>query len=82
MGIGQAAGVAAALCAKNGVQPRKQDVKEIQQALIQLGASVYRDEKKMQEEKKRLRKLAQDYIKANEGNLITRPEILKTYEDA
>lgn len=82
MGIGQAAGVAAALCAKNGVQPREQDVKEIQQALIQLGASVYRDEKKMQEEKKRLRKLAQDYIKTNEGNLITRPEILKTYEDA
>ncbi len=81
MGIGQAAGVAAALCAKNGVQPREQDYKEIQETLIGLGASVFRDEKKTEEEKAQGRKMAQDYIRDHEGNLITRPEILKTYED-
>ena len=39
MGIGQASGVAAAVCAKNHVQPREQEVKEIQEELIRLGAS-------------------------------------------
>lgn len=81
MGIGQASGVAAALCARNDVQPREQDFREIQQELIKLGASVFRDEEKMRAEKARARKIAQEYIKAHEGNLITRPEILATYED-
>lgn len=81
MGIGQAAGVAAALCVKNHVQPREQDVHEIQQKLISFGASVFRDEEKTKKEKAYARKMAQEYIKEHEGNLITRPEILKTYED-
>ena len=46
-----------------------------------LCASVFRDEKKTEEEKAQGRKMAQDYIRDHEGNLITRPEILKTYED-
>lgn len=81
MGIGQAAGVAAALCAKNRVQPRQQDYREIQKTLITLGASVFRDEEKMRKEKQRARKIAQEYISAHKGNLITRTEILKMYED-
>lgn len=81
MGIGQASGVAAAVCAKNHVQPREQEVKEIQEELIRLGASVYRDEEKAKAEKARARKIAQEYIKEHEGNLITLPEILKEYED-
>ena len=81
MGIGQASGVAAAVCAKNLVQPREQEVKEIQEELIRLGASVYRDEEKAKAEKARARKIAQEYIKEHEGNLITLPEILKEYED-
>ncbi len=81
MGIGQAAGAAAALCAKNGVQPREQDVKEIQKTLISIGASVYRDEKKTAEEKARARKITQEFIAAHQDHLITSPKILKTYED-
>ena len=38
MGIGQAAGVAAALCAKNNIVPRKIDVKKVQEKLIEMGA--------------------------------------------
>lgn len=81
MGIGQASGVAAAVCAKNHIQPREQEVKEIQEELIRIGASVYRDEEKTKAEKARARKIAQEYIKEHEGNLITLPEILKEYED-
>ena len=81
MGIGQASGVAAAVCARNHVQPREQDYKEIQQELIKLGASVYRDEEKTKKEKERARKIAQKYIEDHKGNLITLPEILKQYED-
>lgn len=35
--MGQAAGVAAASCARKGVEPRKLDVKELQQVLVQWG---------------------------------------------
>jgi len=35
--IGQAAGIAAALCVKNGVEPRNLDVKELQRILVQWG---------------------------------------------
>lgn len=42
IGLGQAAGVAAALASRNGVTPRKQDVKEIQAALKNLGVSVFK----------------------------------------
>lgn len=81
MGIGQASGVAAAVCAKNGVMPRRQDVKEIQECITQLGGLYRRDEERAKAEKARARKIAQAYIKAQNGRLITRPEILKEYED-
>jgi len=38
--IGEAAGVAAALCAKDGVEPRALDVKKLQAALIAAGAEI------------------------------------------
>ena len=38
--MGQAAGVAAALCAREGVEPRELDVKELQQVLMQWGCPV------------------------------------------
>ena len=40
-----------------------------------------KDEEKAKAEKARARKIAQEYIKEHEGNLITLPEILKEYED-
>ena len=79
MGIGQAAGVAAALCCKNNVQPRQQDVKGIQTELISLGASVFRDENKTAEEKKNAWQITKKFIEENKGNLITKPEILQKY---
>ena len=42
----------AALSAKEGTLPRKVDYKKIQKELIDLGASVFRDEAKMKKEKK------------------------------
>ena len=42
MGIGQASGVVAGLCAVLGVEPRDIDVKLVQDKLIELGASVFR----------------------------------------
>jgi hypothetical protein len=38
--IGQAAGTAAALAAKDGVQPRRLDVSRLQQALLAQGAEL------------------------------------------
>lgn len=40
LNVGQGAGVAAALCSREGVQPRDMDVKKIQQVLIAQGVSV------------------------------------------
>lgn len=81
MGIGQASGAAAAVCAKNGVMPREQDVAEIQETITRLGGLYRRDEERAKAEKARARKITQEYIKAQNGRLITRPSILKEYED-
>jgi hypothetical protein len=40
MGLGQAAGVAAALCCKKGVTPRKLDVKDLQDRLREMGVAL------------------------------------------
>jgi len=40
---GQAAGIAAALCVKDGVQPRDLQVKKLQQILVDLGCPVGND---------------------------------------
>ena len=41
MGLGQAAGVAAALCCKREVTPRELDVKELQQKLTEMGVALF-----------------------------------------
>ena len=43
MAIGQAAGVAAALCSQSGVAPRQLDATELQDALIAQGAELRRE---------------------------------------
>jgi len=80
MGIGQAAGAAAALCAMNDVEPRELDYKLLQSTLIKIGASLFRDEKKKKAEEETARKLTQEYIAKQEGKMITKPEILKKFE--
>jgi hypothetical protein len=42
MAIGQAAGVAAALCCRNGCQPRALNVPQLQDALVAQGAELRR----------------------------------------
>ena len=81
MGIGQAAGAAAAVCVRNQAQPRQQDVKEIQAALDQLGGLYCRDEARARKEKARARAITQAYIKSQNGRLITDKAILASYED-
>lgn len=44
MGLSQAAGTAAALCARSKIQPRSLDVKQLQKTLVEMGASPFRDE--------------------------------------
>ena len=81
MGIGQAAGAAAAVCARNKVQPRDQNVTEIQQALTQLGGLYRRDEARARREKERAHSITKAYIESQNGRLITAPEILAQYND-
>ena len=59
MGIGQASGVAAAVCARNHVQPREQDYKEIQQELIKL-VHLYSE---MRKRRKKRRKMLERSLK-------------------
>ncbi|MEN6313351.1 MAG: FAD-dependent oxidoreductase [Clostridiaceae bacterium] len=80
MGIGQAAGAAAALCAMHDVEPRELDYKLLHSTLIKIGASLFRDEKKKKAEEETARKLTQEYIAKQKGKMITKPEILKKFE--
>ena len=81
MGIGQAAGAAAAVCARNQIQPRQADARDIQKVLDQLGRLLPPDEARTALEKARAREIAKAYIKSQNGRLITDPKILATYED-
>lgn len=78
MGIGQASGVVAALCALQGVQPRQLDVKEVQKKLVEFGASVWRDEEKKAKEEAHARKCVREYM-SGRHKTITKPEILAGY---
>lgn len=81
MGIGQAAGAAAAMCARHQVQPRRQDAKDVQKALDELGGLYRRDEERTRREKENARKITQEYIKSQSGRLITDPKIVASYVD-
>ena len=46
--MGQAAGIAAALCVKNGLEPRNLDVRELQRTLVQWGCPLGDEERLME----------------------------------
>lgn len=72
MGIGQASGIAAALCALSHVRPRDLDVKKLQQTLLSFGASVYRDPVAMEKEAANARMAVNDFLSTHKA-FITDP---------
>ena len=62
MGYSQAAGVAAALCSVQSVQPRNLAHTDVQKRLIEMGASPFRDENLREKEQERAREIARAYI--------------------
>ena len=75
MGIGQASGAAAALCAINDLQPRALDARLLQKTLQKLGASVFRDEEAKAEEEAHALRCVGDFIKAYD-RFVTKPEVV------
>ena len=63
MGFSQASGIAAALCVKHGCQPAQLPAARIQEKLIEIGASPYRN----QEEKEREEARAREAVKRFAG---------------
>lgn len=78
MGIGQASGVVAGLCAVKGVEPRNIDVKEVQQKLVEFGASVWRDEEKKAKEEARATECVKKYM-SRRDKCITKKEVMDQY---
>jgi hypothetical protein len=71
MGIGQASGVAAALCAVKKIQPKDLDYRELQKFLLSIGASVFRDEEAMKREEAAAQRAVAEFLK-NRKTLITK----------
>lgn len=78
MGIGQASGVLAGLCALQGIQPKDMDVQQVQKKLIEFGASVFRDEEKKAKEEAHAKEYVREYMKKRE-KYITREEVMKQF---
>lgn len=78
MGIGQASGVIAALCAMKNVQPRDLSVEDVQKKLVSYGASVWRDEEKKAKEEAHALKCVRAYM-ADRKEHITKKEIMEQY---
>lgn len=78
MGIGQASGVAAALCALKGIQPRELPYKELQQALLKIHASVFRDEEKKAREEAYADAQVKKYI-ASHSEFVTDPSVVDAF---
>ncbi len=78
MGIGQASGVIAGLCAQKGIEPREIDVKEVQDKLVEFGASVWRNEEKKAKEEAHAKKCVREYMGKRDKS-ITKKEILEQY---
>ena len=72
MGIGQASGIAAAMCVLDNEQPRYLEVKKLQKKLISFGASVYRDPEAMEKEEAIARKAVENFL-ATHKEFITDP---------
>lgn len=80
MGIGQASGVAAALCAIQNVEPRKLDPSSVQQALIQLGASVFRDEKAKSAEEAHANQCVKEFIQSHR-EFVSKPSVVHDFRE-
>lgn len=78
MGYSQAAGLAAALCVQKGTEPRQLVVEELQQELIGIGASPYRDSEKKEREEAHARERVREFV-ASRGVLITPEEVWKKW---
>lgn len=78
MGIGQASGVVAALSALTGTPPDSLKVKTVQEQLLKLGASLWRDEKKKAREEAHALKCVREYM-SEQNRTITKLEILEEY---
>jgi len=78
MAQGQAAGIAAALAVKSGIQPREVNIATLQSRLIAEGASLYRDEKVMKFEYQRARKAIEDFLKTHDS--INTPESVEWFD--
>lgn len=69
MAIGQAAGTAAGLSAKQGIQPRELDIKELQAELLNNGASLRRDPEAVERETRNAQKYAAEFLQANKRHI-------------
>ncbi|WP_110461795.1 FAD-dependent oxidoreductase [Ruminiclostridium sufflavum] len=78
MGIGQASGVVAGLCAIKGIEPRNINVKEVQKKLVELGASVWRDDAKKAREEAHAKECVKQYM-SKRDKAITKKDILDSY---
>ncbi|AHF75418.1 hypothetical protein Sant_0312 [Sodalis praecaptivus] len=80
MGIGQASGVVAGLCAIQGVQPREIDVKAVQDQLLAFGASLWRDKEKTAREQAHATACVKAYLQGRD-KFITRADVLKKFHE-
>lgn len=78
MGYSQASGFAAAMCAKQGIQPRQLNVKELQSQLISIGASPYRNANQKAADEEFARTRVKEYL-TKYPNLITPEKYLAAY---
>ena len=78
MGIGQASGVLAGLCAIQEIQPKDMDVEAVQKKLIEFGASVFRNEEKKAREEAHAKECVRTYM-IKRDKYITKDEIMKQF---
>ncbi len=67
MAEGQAAGIAAAIAVRDGVEPRKIDISKLQKRLVATGASLYRDENAVIQERNAAREAIKRFLEENES---------------
>jgi len=81
MGIGQASGVAAALCARYDVEPRDLDVKLVQETLIRLGASVFRNEEEKAGQEASATRCVKKFISTRD-RFITSGDVIRKFKES
>lgn len=78
MGIGQSSGAAAALCALNKKEPRELDYKLLQETLIKLGGSVFRDNEAKAREEAYALKCVKEFI-GSRSEFITAKSVVNRF---